>query len=73
MMNPCSEIVLGDPQPVMPWVQVQLEQCFLQKQGKPIRTPEQIQERIKELENHNTGDENVLESCREHHRPQDRT
>ena len=22
--NPCGEIVLGEPQPVMPWVQVQL-------------------------------------------------
>lgn len=42
MLNPCGEIVLGEPRPVVPWVQIQMMNMLRVRSGKPPFTPGEI-------------------------------
>lgn len=42
MINPCEEITLGEPQLVVPWVQIQMMNHLRVKEGKPPFTPQEI-------------------------------
>lgn len=47
--NPCYEIPSGRPMPVLPWVQVGMENMFHVINGKPQYTRAEYEARIREL------------------------
>ena len=48
-MNPCGEIMLGEPEPVMPWVQIQWMNFFRVRNGQQPYTIAEIEALEKEL------------------------